>query len=81
MSAKKITTSPIMKYNSPDNTGLAPIQMENIAANEANIAPKGCPEDMALTYLAGNRPTIPSKLPPKIADAAEKSNDQKSIFL
>lgn len=62
--------SPIMKYTKPESTGLAPIHKEQISARAVNIPPRACPPDMAVMYFGENLPTIPIKLPPKIALAA-----------
>jgi len=63
--------SPIMKYTKPENIGLAPIHKEHTSARAVNIPPRACPPDMAVMYFGENLPTIPIKLPPKIALAAK----------
>lgn len=59
-----------MKYTKPESTGLAPIHKEHISARAVNIPPRACPPDIAVMYFGENFPTIPIKLPPKIALAA-----------
>jgi hypothetical protein len=67
------TVSPIMKYTRPDSTGLAPIHKEHTSAKAVNIPPRACPPDIAVIYFGENLPTIPIRLPPKIALAAKIS--------
>lgn len=62
-----------MKYTKPESTGLAPIHKEHISAKAVNIPPRACPPDIAVIYFGENLPTIPIKLPPKIALAARSS--------
>lgn len=61
------TVSPIIKYTSPENTGLAPIHKEHTSVRAVNIPPRACPPDIAVIYLGENLPTIPIRLPPKMA--------------
>lgn len=59
-----------MKYTKPESTGLAPIHKEHTSARAVNIPPRACPPDIAVIYFGENLPTIPIRLPPKMALAA-----------
>lgn len=61
----------MIKYNSPETTGLAPIHKDKISVNALKIPPKACPAFIAVIYFEENFPAIPHKLPPKIAAAAK----------
>lgn len=63
--------SPMVKYNNPDITGLAPIQSERISVKAVKIPPRACPADIAVMYFGEKRPATPIRLPVNIAPAAE----------
>lgn len=66
--------SPIIKYSRPESVGLAPIQREKISVIAVKMPPRAWPLDIAVIYFGEKRPTIPIKLPPKIALTATKKS-------